>query len=102
MSSSTHRYWISWWGGDGADCRPCYVDLEPPFAWWCSGERDEDPPWSICAVIDAQSEEAAAAQARMFWPEYEARFCHHKPAEWMPDVSRFPRKSGSSVKGQCK
>jgi hypothetical protein len=87
--SSIKRFWISWYGGDGEDYRPVYVDLEPEFPWWCSGERDKDPPFSICAVVNAVSEEEAFTMVKKFWLEAELRFCEPKDAGWMPEPSRF-------------
>lgn len=82
------RFWVSWWGGDGEDCRPV-VDA-PPFQWWVSGDRDGDPPHSICAVLDAGTEEAAWRLVTQYWPEAERRFAVIKEPGWQPDPGRFP------------
>lgn len=88
-ASATTRFWISFWAGDGSDMRPIYTKTPPDFHWWCSGERDEDPPHSICCVIDAPSEDAAYDLARVFWPELEPRFCEERDPDWMPEPERF-------------
>lgn len=88
-----NRYWISWWGGDNEDYRPIYTEKPPEFPWWCSGERDGDPPFSICAVIDAANEKAAFVLAKKFWIEAELRFVNLVEPGWMPESSRFPPKA---------
>jgi len=81
------RFWVSWWGGAAGDCRPLLDDAETP-AWGCSGERDTEPQFSLCAVIDASTEAQVWEQVKRCWPEYVQRFCERKPDGWRPG-SRF-------------
>ena len=77
------RFWISWWGGKDDDCRPLRDDESTP-AWACSGQRVPEPCFSICAVIDAESEEKAWEIVLEYWPEAVERFCNEKPGDWLP------------------
>lgn len=81
------RYWISWWS-----------KKEPenlPFDAWVSGERVNwdftTDSYSICAVIDAESEQAAYDLARQYYPDLEERFCIPKPDDFQPG-DRFQKK----------
>lgn len=87
--TSEKRFWCSFWAGDGSDMRPIYTTVPPDFHWWCSGEREQNPPHSICCVIDSESEAAAYSVARKFWPELEERFCEPKAPGFMPESTRF-------------
>ncbi len=80
------RFWISWVAGEADDCRP--VSAPAPFRWWCTGSLT-DGRSTICAVMDAESEEAAYEEARKWWPELEPRFCLEKAADYMPSSDRF-------------
>jgi hypothetical protein len=81
------RFWMSWWGGADGDCRPLKTEGAP--AWACSGHRDPVPQFSICAVVDADTEIAAWEHVRHYWPEAEERFAIEKPDDWTPEPSRF-------------
>jgi hypothetical protein len=82
------RFWVSWWGGEGEDMRPLKDDDTTP-SWACSGGRFEEPKHSICAVVDADSEEAVWKVIKGLWPEAEERFCEEKPDDWLPEKTRF-------------
>ena len=82
------RFWVSWWGGAGSDRRPIAVPVL--FLWWCSGEREAEPRFSLCALVDAQDEHEANMAVRSLWPEAEPRFCEPHPDGWKPDAGRFP------------
>lgn len=82
------RFWLRWFGGRPGDARP--VRYPSPVEWWCTGERDADPPNVICGVVDAPSPTAAWELVRRDWPEYEPDGCEARPAYWRPDPGRFP------------
>lgn len=77
------RFWMSWWAGDGKDMRPVRDDDSVP-PWACSGEREQDPRYSICAVVEADSEEGAWNKVLPLWPEAEQRFCNHVADDYAP------------------
>ncbi len=88
-------WWLSWWA---ANTRPVTWPL--PDAWlgtWCSGERDAEPSWSMCAWVEAATESEAWALVAAGWPELDrfahVRFCKESdgaPGDGAPG-DRFPR-----------
>lgn len=88
-----YRYWVSWWQG-GDDARPItYPPPLPILGWWISGERfdDEETEQSICAVVEAESEDQAweAIKQDGAWPDAgEERFCEQQSSVWIP-TNRF-------------
>jgi len=104
------RYWVSWYTGNYEE-EGC---TEPPFTYWTSGQRsrpddgltpaqlevaskimDEDEydeylnthskdDCTICALIDAPSEEAIWEVVAKHFPDYEYRFCEERPADYTP------------------
>ena len=83
------RFWMRWYGGDGGDARP--LTYPTPIEWWHSGTTAEEtgPNCTICALVDAPSEEEAWARVREYWPEAVPDFAHVKPDDWRPG-DRFP------------
>lgn len=85
------RYWLSWYEAD-EDFRPIEVEGAP--SWWCTGETCDEPArFTICAVVDAESEHAAKQFIDRYWPgalAAEWRFCELKATDWQPDSGRFP------------
>lgn len=83
------NYWISWW----QDQQP--FEFAP---WWVSGWRcgeAEDQP-SICAAVQAESENAAkaaiiAAHDSPQPDDLDWRFIEERPDDWTPYNSRFEK-----------
>lgn len=82
------RFWISWIQ-PGDDFRPLtFPPNESVCGWWRSGEIGEMS--TLCAVVDAESENAAEDAILKDWPEvFEWRFCEPKSVGWVPG-DRFP------------
>ncbi len=84
------RYWISWEEPtpDG-DHRPMTTPVEPAVLhWWCSGYGEGYS--TLCAVVDANTEDLAKVLVKVFWKPQAWRFVHEKPNDWMPPADRFP------------
>lgn len=83
-----NRYWVSWWQPT-EDHRPLTDPPHPQvLGWWCSGSSDEGD--SICALVEAESEDKAKVYVQISWPEAENwRFIEAKPNDWIPG-DRFP------------
>ena len=109
------RYWVSWWSGYYED-EGC---TKPPFQIWISGQRDRPnlglsdemyehlkavtndddysdfvqtysrSDYSICAVIDAETELDVLAALKIYFPDREPRFCVEHPMDFTPG-DRFP------------
>jgi len=89
------RYWASWWSGNYAD-EGCTA---PPFEFWVSGQRErrdggEKDDCSICAVIDAEDEDAVEGLIKNHFPDYEMRFCELRASDFFPSPDRFPGRHG--------
>ncbi len=84
------RFWVSWWTSQDED-KGCTT---PPFDYWTSGYRfpkgdmEEDTESSVCAVIDADTEDDVWEGVAKYFPDYEARFCEEREADYAPG-SRF-------------
>lgn len=82
------RFWLSWY-----DTRYGQWELHSP--WWVSGERCDDGAKTICAAVEADSEEDAKRKVLEAHDEYpddvEWRFCEEKPDDWSPFCDRFNR-----------
>lgn len=80
------RFWISWYSKEDPE--------NVPFHAWETGERVNADfstrDYSICAVIDAESEQAAYDLARQYYPDLEERFCTPKADDFQPG-DRFPK-----------
>ena len=84
--------WISWLQPT-EDYRPLtYPPNKEILGWWCSGYTDEAA--TLCALVQAEDEQAAKAEVIKEWPEAERwRFCERretkdlgdrfKPTGWM-------------------
>jgi hypothetical protein len=84
------RHWVSWWSGNYQD-EGCTA---PPFQVWVSGSRfrdtnDDRDEQSLCAVIDADSEQAIKETVAKHYPDYEMRFCNPVADDFQPS-NRFP------------
>jgi len=101
------RFWVSW-VQTTQDFRPL---SDPPniriLGWWCSGIVS--PKYNLCAVVEAESVDAAHEAVLIDWPESdEWRFIEEKPKDWLPG-DRFPlsdwmveRFTGVTVKSVAK
>ena len=84
------RYWVSWYQNT-EDYRP--VDYPPNKAvvgWWCTGYSDRGA--TLCAVIEAASEEDVCKAIYTDWPEVDRnqfRFCREESDDFIPG-DRFP------------
>jgi len=98
------RYWVSWYSGYYED-EGC---TKPPFQVWISGqaerrshlpqkfenfkgdeEDNEKDDCTICAVIDAESEEEIWESVKKHFPDYEERFIKEREPDYVPG-DRFP------------
>lgn len=82
------RYWVSWYSRNEEG-----VCTEPPFDAWCTGyainadfECDEE---TICAMVDAPSEEAVWEAIARHYPDYRQRFISVREPDATPN-DRFP------------
>lgn len=81
------RFWISWWTDDYANAIE-----RSTFDFWISGQRgfdDDETQFSICAVIDAESEKSAWRKAQKYFAVMETRFANEKAMGWVPEGDRF-------------
>jgi hypothetical protein len=87
------RFWLSWWElADNGDSRPLTWPLPKEVQYWNSGSRerdDEREEHSLCAIVDAPSEDDAWKLVRQFWRPVEERFIEQHEAGWTPG-DRFP------------
>ena len=83
------HFWISWYQPT-EDHRPLtYPPNASILGWWCTGTRGSDDASTMCALVSADSEEAAKQAIRKDWPEAEEwRFCEKKESLELSD--RFP------------
>lgn len=107
-----NRYWVSWWSGNYKD-EGC---TNPPFQFWLSGQKDRDndgltteqmeqlslikdeeeaeeflnnnakDDCSLCACLDANSEEEIWQVVAKHFPDYEPRFCEIRDKDYNPSV----------------
>lgn len=96
------RFWLGW-EEHSKDYRPLH---DPPneaiLGWWCSGESGDLKTsfHTLCALVEAESEEAAKIAVMEDWPPPEHRlppswrFCNLVADDYMPGP-RFPVKAGS-------
>ena len=108
------RYWVSWYSGYYTD-EGC---SKPPFQVWISGtaerrshlpqkfenfEGDEEDnvkdDCTICAMIDAESEEDIWKVVEKHFYDYDPRFCTEEEPDAVPS-DRFPDfENKTSLKG---
>jgi hypothetical protein len=83
------RWWVSWWEPlVKGDYRPFTWPLPPEIPkYWCSGYGDGTA--SLCAVVDASTEEEVKKLIEQFWKPAEWRFCNERELGWRPG-DRFP------------
>lgn len=92
------RFWVSWISGYYGD-EGCTT---PPFQVWISGHMDRrsglptefetgnpKDDCTICAVIDANSEDEIWPVIAKHFPDYEQRFCEERKIDYIPG-DRFP------------
>lgn len=94
------RYWVSWISGYYED-EGCTA---PPYQVWISGQMDrrsglpkkfkgknggEKDDCTICAVIDANSEDEIWDSVHKHFPDYEERFINEVEPDYEPG-DRFP------------
>lgn len=85
--------WISWYQPT-ADFRPL---ADPPneaiIGWWCTGQAgiDDGGPFTLCALVIADSDDKAKASVHVDWPEAENwRFCDPRATCDLSDRFQFP------------
>lgn len=95
------RFWISWTEPalpDEDPGEPEFVELvfggttEIVRAWirgWTMRDYKVNLA-TVCAVIDAEDETSARRIVKRSYRPLEWRFCHARPADWMPPVDKFP------------
>lgn len=103
MAEGMRRFWVSWYQ-PGPDYRPEKWPMDPAFiGYWCSGsgeDKDGNDNFSLCALIDGESEEAVRANIAAHWKEYpdaEERFFNEVAADHLPN-DRFPLPDWSPAK----
>lgn len=78
------RFWTSWYTTDDSH--------DFPVEYWITGETmawdDEPVEFTCCAVVEAESEEAAYALVQQYAPDFRERFCEQVADDWQPG-SRF-------------
>ena len=104
------RFWVSWYSGNYED-EGCTA---PPFQFWTTGQRsrpnegmtddqyaeyskimDEDEAdafldkharddCTLCALIDAKSEDQIWPVIAKHFPDYRERFCEERPSDYVP------------------
>jgi hypothetical protein len=86
------NWWVSWW------CpRDQLASFELHSPWWISGERIADGAQSICAAVQAATEDRAKALIGLSYDEpkdgdtIEWRFINEQPDDWSPFNDRFQR-----------
>lgn len=107
-----NRYWVSWWSGYYED-EGC---TKPPFDVWISGQKERHnyglteeqskelskientdayydfldkngkTDCSICACVDAKSEEEIWEVVAKHFPDYDPRFCEVKENDYNPSI----------------
>lgn len=87
------RWWVSWYQPPGRSSdddifrgASCVVGV------WVSGMRLSDKAPTVCALVDAPTEERLRRRVAAIWPEAmteEWRFCYQVEADWTPG-DRFP------------
>lgn len=83
------RFWVSWWTRKYLTSHR--TARQAPFQYWLTGETLEEPPrYSLCALIDADSESAMRRKVSKIFDDADFRFCDEKPATWSPSGGRFP------------
>ena len=88
------RYWLSWYQ-PRPDPRPLTF---PPngaiLGWWRTGECPEnfvDGAFTLCALVEAETDELAWAAVRVDWPDMAGRrFCDAVGHEYQITSDRFP------------
>jgi len=84
------RFWVSW-EQSTEDYRPLTYPPEGMLGWWCSGEGDGY--WTLCALLDAEDDDAAKDVIAKHWPETlemdDWRFWNEVDADHAPG-DRFP------------
>jgi len=84
------RFWVSWVQRTD-DYRPLGYPPKGLLGWWCSG-YDCDDNATLCALLDADTEDAAKAAIAKEWPETEGiewRFWNVVADDYFPG-NRFP------------
>lgn len=91
------KWWVSWFWPPDLGSFTLY------WPWWISGsrvtldknDRIKEEEHTICAAIQAESEEAAMGIVIACFDEkpkaMEWRFVEEKPDDWSPFCDRFPR-----------
>ena len=92
------RFWVSWWSGNYAD-EGC---TKPPFQFFVTGYRDRNDDsgkddCSICAWIEAPSEQSVLDVIQVHFPDYEARFINEVESDFVPN-NRFPNATMYTIK----
>jgi hypothetical protein len=80
-----NRFWMSWYCYD-EDHRPLmYPPNEGILGWWCSGygENNGKDAVTICAMVEAKTENEAWSAVLIDWPGIDKRFCEpQEKDEW--------------------
>lgn len=92
------RFWVSW-HQPTEDERPLTFPPNPAIlGWWrsrysCQHERDLPVVPILCALVEAENEDAVQVAVLHEWPEAETaiwRLFNEVAANWLPSVDRFP------------
>jgi hypothetical protein len=87
------RFWVSWISGNYFD-EGC---THPPIQYWLSGQMDrrahlpqkdsngeEKDDCTLCAVIDAESEDEVWQNIAKYFPDYAERFIEERAPDYEP------------------
>lgn len=83
-----NRYWLGWYE-PGEDPHRVVPDT---IRYWCTGYKSDGSANTLCAVVDAESTEAAMALVKEYWNPLQWRFTDQKTPWWLPPADRFPLK----------
>ena len=93
------RFWVSWIQPT-EDHRPVRFPPAKMLGWWCSGE-DASGNATLCALLDANSEQAAKDILAFNWPETryieDWRIWDRMADDYVPG-DRFPLSDWSPLK----
>lgn len=87
--TALQRFWLSWYQPTD-DYRPlAFPPNEAILGWWCTGYECDSRP-IICALVQAESLEAAWLAVRRDWPEFTKRFQGDRASDYVIRNDRFP------------
>ena len=91
------HFWISWYQPTDDERPLTYPPNKEVLGWWCTG-FSEDDGHTICAIVEADTEDQAEDVVLQDWPEAEKwRFCNEMKSPEVGD--RFPISDWMRMRG---